>query len=182
LPRAASGASQAGSGVYEEIVSSPRTTSLFVLLTVLFVSLFAWRIARTGSGLLAITFLGLGALFLFYSLNYRTLVVRVTPEALRLGFGLFSWTVPFDSIDGCRRDDTSLLRIGGAGIHFTRLRGRYRVMLNFLEHPRVVVALKGERRLVKDVVFSTTRPELIGRLLNEAPASEAALRDASANE
>mgnify|MGYP000900013350 CR=1 FL=1 len=33
------------------------------------------------------------------------------------------------------------LRYGGAGIHFMSIRGRYRASFNFLEYPRVVIAL-----------------------------------------
>ena len=103
-----SGESRAeGSSVYEEIVSSPRTTTLFVLLTGLFVSLFACRITRTGTGLLTIIFFGLGAFFLFYLLNYRTLVRSHHSQSFEAWVRRLLLTVPFDSIDGCRRDDTA---------------------------------------------------------------------------
>lgn len=64
-----------------------------------------------------------------------------------------------DNIDYCFLDETSLWRIGGAGIHFSPIGGRYRAMLNFLEHPRVVVALKQKRGPVRDISFSTRHPE-----------------------
>jgi hypothetical protein len=47
-------------------------------------------------------------------------------------------------------------------------------MLNFLEHPRVVLALRKKRGLVRDVVFSTKRPEEVLRLVREAARRKAA--------
>jgi hypothetical protein len=41
------------------------------------------------------------------------------------------------------------------------VRGRYRASFNFLEHPRVVVALRGGAGPVRDVSFSTRRPEAV---------------------
>jgi hypothetical protein len=105
------------------------------------------------------------ALFLFYSLNYHVLVIRMTAESLTLRFGVFRWTVPLENIASWSRDRTSLWRIGGAGIHFTWLGGRYRAMFNFLEHPRLVVSLKVRRGPVRDIAFSTRRPELVEELL-----------------
>jgi hypothetical protein len=83
--------------------------------------------------------------------------------------------VPLENVDECRRDDPSfLMRYGGAGVHFMVVRKRYRVSFNLLEHPRVVVALKGQR-LVRDVSFTTRRPaEVISRLKAARPAASAA--------
>jgi hypothetical protein len=144
---------------YEERVSSPGTEALFVGLVVLFLVLFFLRVRGSGWGCVAGLFLLLLGLFLFYTVNYRTLVIRITSEALHLRFGVFSWAVPWDLVAHWHRDDTPLWRVGGAGIHFTMIRRRYRVFFNFLEHPRVVLELKRSRGLVRDVAFSTARPE-----------------------
>ena len=112
-------------------------------------------------------------LFLFSAVNYRVLVIRVTADQLQLKFGLFGWTVPLDGIAGVRIDTTSLWRIGGAGIHFSIIGRRYRAMLKFLEHPRVVVELGQRRGLVRDVAFSTTRPEEIIRVIQTASGGQA---------
>jgi hypothetical protein len=73
-----------------------------------------------------------------------------------------------DNIEKCFLDDTSLWRIGGAGIHFSWFHGRYRAMFNFIEHPRVVFALKKKRGPVRDVAFSTRRPNEVLRFIQEA--------------
>lgn len=147
--------------IYEEKVTSRRTTALFVALMLLFLSLSVWRGLAAGLGPLAIVFFCIFCFFLFYALNYRTLIIRITRESLILTFGIFTWTIPLEHIAACALDDVSLWRIGGAGIHFTWIRRRYRAMFNVLEYPRVVVALKERRGLVWDIVFSTTRPDAV---------------------
>jgi hypothetical protein len=144
---------------YEERVSSRRTDAVWVGLTIIFLALLVWRTTTTGFGILATVFFCLFCLFLFYALNYRTLIIRMTADSLVLRFGVFRWVVPWHTIENCSLDDTSMWRIGGAGIHFTMIRKRYRVFLNFLEHPRVVLALKERRGSVWDIAFSTRQPE-----------------------
>jgi hypothetical protein len=158
--------------VFREKLSSKRTEALFLALTVLFLLLFAWPIRTSGAGLLSVVFLFFFVLFLFYSINYRTLTIHLTPERLKLRFGVFTWTVPLENIDDCTLDDVPLTRIGGAGIHFTSIRGRYRAMFNFLEYPRLVLALKKKHGPVKDIVFSTRRAEEIEQLIKKTMDSE----------
>lgn len=158
--------------LYDERVSSNRTEALFVTLTLAFLSLAVWRATASGFGFLTIASLCLSAFFLFYALNYRTLVIHLTPQSLILRFGIFKWTVPLDAIETCSLDRTSLWRIGGAGIHFTSLQGRYRAMFNFLEYPRVVVALREKKGPVRDIAFSTQRPQEVMQLIQEATAPD----------
>ena len=68
--------------IYTERVSSDRTEALFVALMLLFFGLLTRRLVRGSRGLLTAVFFFLGAFFLFYTLNYRTLVIRLTAESL----------------------------------------------------------------------------------------------------
>lgn len=155
--------------IYTESISSARTAALFVALTLLFFLLSAWRLSAGGLDALAALSLGLGAIFLFYSVNYKTLVIRLTPEALKLKFGIFRWTEPTTNIAACRLDELpTVLRLGGAGIHFMFVRGRYRASFNFLEYPRVVITLRKNTGPVRDISFSTRQPEDILRLMRAA--------------
>jgi Ca2+/Na+ antiporter len=154
-----------GSPIHEETLSSSRTTALFVILTLLFLALFVWRWIVSGFGLLALLFLMLFFIFLFYIFNYRVLQIRLTPETLTLRFGLFQWVLPIDNIQTCTLDRTSLWRIGGAGIHFSFFHGRYRAMFNFLEYPRLIIALKQKRGPVRDIAFSTRHPDQMIQLI-----------------
>ena len=85
---------------YEQL-SSRKTEWLFVPSTALFFLLFLWRVNVSGWNFLAVVFLVFACLFLFYVVNYRTLVIQVTSETLILSFGIFTWTVPFDNIESC---------------------------------------------------------------------------------
>ncbi len=155
--------------IYHERVSSNRTEALFVVLMILFLLLLIWRVNAHNLDVLAAIFLCLSILFLFYSVNYRTLIIRLTSESLMLTFGIFTWRVPLDNIEECQLDQLPLLmRMGGAGIHFMTIRKRYRASFNFLEYPRVVIAFKKKAGPVRYISFSTRRPDDVLRLIQEA--------------
>ena len=154
--------------MYREKLESHRTEALFIVFTILFFSLFVWRINNANYSAWRIVFISISIFFLFYAINYRTLLIHLTQEKLLLRFGIFTWTIPLDNIADCRLDDIAVpMRYGGAGIHFMLIKGRYRVSFNFLEYPRVVVALKIKQGLVRDVSFSTQQPEELIRLITQ---------------
>ena len=159
--------------IYDESVTSNRTEALFLALTLLFFLLLIWRLNAGRPNLLAAAFFCLFGLFLFYSVNYRTLIIHLTSESLKLRFGVFTWTVPLDNVEECRLDDIPvLMKIGGAGIHFMSIRKRYRASFNFLEHPRIVISLKRKAGLVRDISFSTRRPDNVIRLIRDAATAK----------
>ena len=159
--------------LYDEKVASNWTEALFLALTGLFFLLLIWRVAAGSLDVLTVVFLCLFVLFLFYSANYRTLNIQITPEALKLTFGLFTWRVPLDNIEACRLDDVpALFKYGGAGIHFMMVRKRYRASFNFLEHPRVVIALRRKVGPVWDISFSTCQPEEVLRLIQAGTSTK----------
>jgi hypothetical protein len=158
--------------IYEERISSKKTEALFISLTILFLILVIWQINIDGPDILIVAFFLLFIFFFFYSVNYRTLIIRLAPESLKLKFGVFSWTIPLHNIRECDHDDLPILmRYGGAGIHFMLFRRRYRASFNFLEHPRVVIALKEKSGLVWDISFSTRHPDELIRLLQNAASA-----------
>ena len=157
--------------LYEEKLSSGRTRTLFVILTALCLVLYGWRRSAGDTGALTGVIGFFSAMFLFYVLNYHTLVVRLTPASLALTFGLFTWRVPLDNVQDVALDDLpAFKRNGGAGIHFMTIRGRYRASFNFLEYPRVVIALKKPAGPVLDISFSTRRPDEVIRVIRQAAA------------
>ncbi len=161
--------------IYDERVTSKRTEVLFLALTILFFLLLIWRVNAGSLDILAAGFFCLFGLFLFYSVNYRTLNIHLTSESLKLTFGIFTWTVPLDNVEECRLDDIPvLMRMGGAGIHFMSIRKRYRASFNFLEHRGVVIAFKRKVGLVRDISFSTRRPDDVLRLIQEAASAKRA--------
>lgn len=153
---------------YNERISSNRTEALFVALTLLFFLLLIWRVNAGNLDILAAIFFCLFGFFFFYSVNYRTLVIRLTTKSLMLTFGVFTWQVPLDNVADCRLDDLpTLMRMGGAGIHFMSVRKRYRASFNFLEYPRVVITFKRKVGPVLDISFSTRRPDDVLRVIQE---------------
>ena len=152
--------------LYEEKLSSTRTQLLFLTLAIIFGLLSFWRIKVNSFDWAAKVPLGTALFFIFYVLNYRTLVIHIEENKVRLQFGIFSWTVPFKNIASCELDDNipPFLKYGGAGIHFMTVHERYRVSFNFLEHERVVIRLKEKQGLAKDISFSTQNPDEIIKL------------------
>ena len=152
---------------YYEKLSSKKTEWLFLALTALFLLLFIWRVYVSEWNALALIFLVLSCFFLFYSINYRTLAIRITSESIKLSFGIFTWTVPLDNIESCSIDEIPvMMKYGGAGIHFMLVNKRYRASFNFLEHPRVVVSFKRKAGPVQDISFSTRQPEEVLKALS----------------
>lgn len=156
--------------IYQEEISSNKTEALFLALTLVFFLLLAWSWKIAGLDTAAAIFLSLAIVFLFYSLNYRTLKIHMTRGSLELKFGIFAWRIPFNNIEDCRLDENlpALMKNGGAGIHFMMIDHRYRASFNFLEFPRVVVAFKNKVGLVRDISFSTRNPTEIVSLIEKA--------------
>ncbi len=162
--------------LYYEKLSSLKTLLLFTGLSLLFLALFIWRLTARSLDLLGFVLLFLFFSFLFYSFNYRTLIIELSSEALKLSFGIFSWKIALTNISSIQVDDDLpwLAKYGGAGIHFMMIGKRYRAFLNFLEYPRVVVRLKRKAGPVKDISFSTRQPVELIRLVQSAiPPSNA---------
>lgn len=84
--------------LYRERASSNGTEALFLALTLLFLALLAWRVSSGRRDALAAASLFFFALFLFYSVNYRALTIRLTSAALTLTFGVFAWKVRWDNV------------------------------------------------------------------------------------
>lgn len=154
--------------VYEEVLTSNKTTALFLGLSGLFMILAIWRVSAAGWDWLAIILLILSIFFMFYVINYRTLKLQITDRFIRLTFGIFTWTVPGENMAGCEMDEIpAWARNGGAGIHFFMSGGRYRASFNFLEYPRVVIWFKQKKGPVEGISFSTQQPDEVLRLVQE---------------
>ena len=152
--------------VYEEKVRSRWTNALFASLTCVFFITGVWTISKDGPIALTLILMFLALTFLFYTINYVTLVIRITAKHIQLIFGVFRWSLPMDNVESCLLDDIpAFMRYGGAGIHYMMVRKRYRASYNFLEHPRVVIGLKKKAGLVQDVSFTTRHPDAVLRIL-----------------
>lgn len=155
--------------IYHEEISSKRTTNLFILLTLLFLLLLIWRITASGSDIVAGIFLFFCGFFLFYSVNFRILKVKLTSKILTLKFGIFKWKIPLSNVCECHQDDEIplVMRYGGAGIHFMFVDKRYRASFNFLEYNRILLKLKRRAGLVRDISFSTQHPQELMKIIQQ---------------
>lgn len=151
--------------LYEEQISSKITTGVFITFTTLFMIIFSCQFLGSGYFVLTLISFSLFLFFLFYSLNYRSLTILITSSSVEIKFGIFSRIACWESIEDCHIDGVSMWRIGGAGIHFTRIRGKWRAMYNFLEYPRIVLTLKKGR--IREVIFSTRNPERVLTIVNQ---------------
>ncbi|MBN2045102.1 MAG: hypothetical protein JW757_08795 [Anaerolineales bacterium] len=160
--------------LYSEKLSSKKTQLLFIALSLLFMLLTVWRVIASGVNTLAGVLFFFSAFFLFYVINFRTLLIQLSSNALRLKFGIFHWTVPLNNISACLPDDDLpwLMKYGGAGIHFMMVRNRYRASFNFLEYPRVVIHLEEKFGWVRDISFSTRNPDELIRQIQNAITSD----------
>jgi hypothetical protein len=159
--------------LYKERLTSNWTEALFIILAMTFAALAWWQFRSGRDGFFAILFSFLGILFLLYVLNYRVLRIVINSRQLTLKFGVFSHSIPFNNIDSFELDELPwLMKYGGAGIHFMMIRGRYRASFNFLEHPRVVIALRKKTGWVRDISFSTQNPDQILGLLQQHVQAE----------
>ena len=70
--------------VFSEKLSSKKTESIFIGLAVLFMVPFTVFASIRPFGGWSILFCCLSVFFLFYSLNYRTLVIQIDEHSLRL--------------------------------------------------------------------------------------------------
>jgi hypothetical protein len=145
---------------YSEKIQSTGTSLLFLCLSALCFLLFFWRISIVGWRFFPGLWLGLGILFLFYTINYRVLKIELTEKYLSLRFGIVPWRSKYDNILSIQMDDSpAIIKYGGAGVHFAFVNGKYRAFYNFLEFPRLLISFKQKQGLVQELVFTTRQPE-----------------------
>jgi hypothetical protein len=161
--------------LYEQRLSSTKTEALFIGLTIVFVVLAFWMMSESKLNFGTVLFSFFAIFFLFYSINYKVLIISLLPGYIKLKFGIFSWSIPLDNIEELYLDrPTFLQKYGGAGIHFMFVDGKYRAYFNFLEYPRLVISLKKKKGLVREISFSTRHPnEILGILENAVDLSSA---------
>ncbi len=159
--------------IYQEKIQSPLTTLLFTLLALVFSALFTWRVTVVGFRAFPIVCLVLTLFFFYSGLNYQTLRITITEEAVLLKFGLIRWRTRLENIQTCKMDDSpNLIKYGGAGVHFAFVKGEYRAFYNFLEYPRIRITFHHKQGLVQGVVFTTRQPEQVIEIINSRIASQ----------
>jgi hypothetical protein len=104
-------------------------------------------------------------LFLALAITFSTLVIKLSPHSVVVGFGIIKRTIPWELIERCYVDEVTSLRYGGWGIRIGRVRGKWRLVFNIIGAPRVVLALKRGR--FDEFVFSTRHPDEVLRIIRQ---------------
>jgi hypothetical protein len=154
--------------IYEEKILSKWLTTMFVSITIvmLFLSVYQILVKPLGSKpaptwfylIMALLFMGITYLF-------GRLTIKMTPASISVGYGLLRQSFNWDNVEGCFLDETSAFQYGGAGLRMARIGGKWRIIYNVVESPRVVLSLKEGR--FKEVVFSTRHPEEVMKTIKE---------------
>ena len=147
--------------LYEEKIFLRVTTITLVSFTVVMLLLLIYLISAESYPILIGTFLGAFILFVVVTLNFNTLAIRITPEFVRVAYGIFRRKSVFENIEDCYLDNVSNFGYWGFGIRIARVSGRWRIVYNIFKCPRVVLSLKKGR--IREVVFSTKNPEEVMR-------------------
>jgi hypothetical protein len=110
-------------------------------------------------------FLIMFLLFLGITINFSLLRITITTDSLNVAYGIFKRTIPWREIENCYFDNASIINYGGWGIRIGRVRGKWRLVYNVIESPRVVLTLKTLR--FKEFVFSTNQPDKVMAIVKQ---------------
>jgi hypothetical protein len=98
-------------------------------------------------------FIGIAALIY----GIRKMTIGITTQAIHLYFGLFSRTIPFESIESATPDSGPGIKYGGWGVRVFRGKKGWVLAYNTFGRPRIVLGLSRGR--FGWFVFSTRNPD-----------------------
>ena len=152
--------------LHSEKVRSNKTSQLFLILAIIFFTLFGWRLSVVGFRFVPGLSAFLGLFFILYVINYRVLKITITDQTLILKFGLISWRTEIKNVKlSMSYDPPFWIKFGGAGVHFAMVDGDYKAFYNFLEYPRVLIGFHKKQGWVQSLVFTTRQPDKILEIL-----------------
>ncbi len=146
--------------IYEEKIFAKLIGGLFGALSVIMLIMLIYRITMGPLGedpAPTTFFLIMFIIFLLLTLNFSRLIIRISFQYITVGFGIVKKRIPWEIIEDCEIDKTSVLKCGGAGIRAARIKGEWVLVYNVVGGSRCVLKLK-EGRFGK-FVFSTKNPE-----------------------
>ncbi len=131
-----------------------------VLLVLFFAQLFGGTVGENPAPdwlLLMLFALFAGITALLYSI--RKMTIGITPQAVNIYFGIFSRTIPFESIDSIHADSGPAIKYGGWGVRVFRDTKGWVLAYNAFGRPRIVLGLRRGR--YGRFAFSTRNPDEI---------------------
>jgi hypothetical protein len=154
--------------VYEEKLFSKWITIILTSATaIMFFFLVYQLVERPIGGKPAPTWilLVIGLIFLGLTINFSRIIIRMTPEHVSIGYGIFKHEIPWETVENCYIDETSAVRYGGSGIRVTKVGDKKRIVYSVVGSPRVVLSLK--EGTYKEVAFSTRNPDQVMSIVNQ---------------
>ncbi|MDX1534991.1 MAG: PH domain-containing protein [Thermoplasmata archaeon] len=152
--------------IYEEAAFSKAITAIMAGIAALMLGLALFQLivgplgSRPAPTLL---FVGIAALFGLLAVNFSRLIIRMTPDSVEIGYGIFRRRIRWSDIEGVHVDELSALREGGVGVRVLKVKGKWRIVYSIVGGPRVVLSLRSGR--FREVVFSTKNPDQVVELV-----------------
>lgn len=148
--------------IYEETIFSRINAAIFAVITgsLLFILIFQLFVGPLGSKPASnVSLVFMIVLFSVCGIMFSRLAITINSRGVVVGYGIIKQLIPWDNIEDCYLDRTSAVYYGGWGIRLRRAGGKWRIIYNVLEAPRVVLSLKeGWQR---EIAFSTRQPQKI---------------------
>ncbi len=154
--------------IYEEKLFSKWITIILASVTGIMLFFLVYQLVKGPLGtkpaptwfLLVLTLLFLGV-----TINFSRVIIRITPEHVSLGYGLFKHKIPWRIVENCYIDETSAVRYGGSGIRVTKVGDKWRIVYSVVGGPRVVLSVTEGK--YKEVAFSTKNPDQVMNLIKQ---------------
>ncbi|AEG19219.1 hypothetical protein [Methanobacterium paludis] len=154
--------------LYEEKLFSKWSTIIFTIFTVLFLGLTVYQIFigplgdnKAPTWLLGLIFF----LFLLFTINFSFMTLKLTPEFLSVRFGVLSYSVSWENIEKCYREEVPLWTYGGWGIRFEKSKGERRLAYTVPQTPQLTILLKNKN--FREFIFSTRKPDKVMELVEK---------------
>lgn len=153
--------------LYEEKIFQKGLTTLLTVITFIFLvlSIYLAFFESLGNQVLIVIFFAMFLLFVFVTITFNTLDIKITSEFIRVSYGIIKRQISWERVEDCYLDEASVIRYGGWGIRIGKFREKWRLVYNVVGSPRVVLLLKEGR--FREFVFSTKNPDEVIELVKE---------------
>jgi hypothetical protein len=154
--------------LYQEKIYSKWLTTIFGFFTILLLFFIIYQLFIGPLGnhpapnwVLMIMFLVLLGL----TINFIALIIKITPNFISVGYGIFKHKIPWENVEGAYVDQAPNISYGGWGIRLGRVGGKWRLVYNIPATPRVVLSLK--KGSFREFVFPTKNLAEVTKLIDE---------------
>lgn len=155
--------------IYKETIHFPLArvaTGLMLVLALLIISLFATQLSGNPIGdypvpnWLYLVMLLSAAVVTFSLASLSRLTIEITTQYIKVAFGIFKQTIPWDNVSGCYLAwGSSVPDYAGWGVSVRRIGGKWRRGFSVSGCGNFV--MQKEKGMFKEFAFSTKDPERV---------------------